>query len=300
MNYKLVKDKVIIQVKDFCIKQILECGQCFRYEQLSDKEYIITANNRIIKVKQHDDTLELYCDEKDFLNIWSVYFDMDRDYSKIKEELSSMDSHLKEAINDKYGVRLLKQDPWEMLISFIISQNKNITHIKKLIEDISKTYGSYLTTYNNKDYYAFPTVNQLSCVSEEDFRELKVGFRAPYLIDAINKVARGEVALERISKMSYDEGLNMLTQIKGVGRKVADCVLLFAYGKYEVFPTDVWVKRIIEYFYLEKESKIDEIKIFAKSYFGDLAGFAQQYLFYYARDKKLGRHTNTAKSNKAS
>jgi len=289
MDYIVKDGKVVLNVKDFCIEQILECGQCFRYERIDKKKYIVIANNKILIVQQVDNKLELYCSEKEYKDIWRTYFDLERDYSSIKKKLSDMDEYLKEAIEDKSGVRLLRQEPWEVLFSFIISQNKNIGHIKILVEEISKTYGTYIGNYNGKDYYSFPNVDQLVNVTEDELRELKVGFRAPYLLDAIKKVSSKEVDLKIIESMTYEEGLKSLTQIKGVGKKVADCTLLFGYGKYEVFPTDVWVKRVMEYYYFKEEKKIREIDEFAKEYFGGLAGFAQQYLFYHARDKKIGK-----------
>ncbi len=211
-------------------------------------------------------------------------FDMDRDYHGLKVSLSHMDDHLKAAVNDKYGIRILKQDPFETLISFIISQNKHISHIRKLVETLSQEYGKYIGEFEGRMYYAFPTADELAAATEKELRELKVGFRAPYIIDAVTKVMSCEVDLDAVYNMPVDEGRNMLKKIKGVGNKVADCVLLFAYSKYDVFPVDVWVKRIMELFYSEEISEAGGIDSFIHRYFGKQAGFAQQYLFYHVRD----------------
>lgn len=287
--YEVTEDKIVLEVKDFCIKQILECGQCFRYYKLSEKDYIVISFGKIIRAKQINNILELYCDENDYNNIWKHYFDMDRDYGDIKDVLAKKDPYLKLAVNNKYGVRLLRQDPFETLISFVISQNKHITHIKKLIEELSKKHGTFIGEYQGQSYYSFPKVEDIKSITEDELRALKVGFRAPYIVDAINKVMNESVDLESIYNMSYEEAKKMLMSIKGVGNKVADCVLLFAYGKYEVFPTDVWVKRVMEYYYFKEEVPIHKITEFAKTYFNEYAGFAQQYLFYYARDNKIGK-----------
>lgn len=282
-------DKIIIDVKDFCLEQILECGQCFRFYKLGEKEYIIIAKNKLLRAKQVDNKLTLYCSKDEYNEIWREYFDLDRDYGKIKEILSLKDIYLMEAIKEKYGVRLLRQEPWETLISFIISQTKQIPHIKKLIEVLSKEYGKYIGEYLGVSYYSFPTPKELSLATEDDLKKLKVGFRASYILDAIKFITEGIINLDLINDMPYEDAKKELVSIKGVGNKIADCVLLFAYSKYEVFPTDVWVKRVMEYYYFKNNTKLDKIQEFAKNYFGEYAGFAQQYLFYYARDHKIGK-----------
>jgi len=289
MNSEDITNPFIIKVEHFDLQQTLECGQCFRFNQIDDHTYLVLAKNNIVKVKQEQNKLFFFCNEEHYLNHWKVYFDIDRDYGTIKDYLSKKDQYLKEAISNKHGVRLLQQDPWEMLISFILSQTKQIPHIKKLIQVLSEQYGAYIGRYNEVDYYAFPTPEQLKEVTEESLRRLKIGFRAAYIVDVVRKIEAGIVDLEAIKQMTTEEGKEMLKSIRGVGNKVADCVLLFAYNRYEVFPTDVWVKRIVELYYPQKSKSMDEIQAFAKDYFGELAGFAQQYLFYHARDNKLGK-----------
>lgn len=289
MAYFITQDGILYNDKDFDIKQTLECGQCFRFYPLPQGQYLVIAKDKLLVVKQEQSGVLFYCNEKEFLELWQDYFDLTRDYCQIKKTLCEKDIYLKDATQEKFGLRLLHQEPWEMLISFILSQNKQIPHIKKLIEAISKSYGDLIGTFEDVNYYSFPTPNQLKDASDEAFRNLKVGFRAPYLIDATQHVVSGRLVLDDLYKLSYDEAKTKLMMIKGVGEKVADCVLLYGFGKYEAFPTDVWIKRVMLYYYASHISKENEIRNFAKDYFGNLAGFAQQYLFYHARDHKIGK-----------
>ena len=283
----------------FNITQILESGQVFRYEKLTEHSYILNAKQKIIKITQQPNSSSamIYNTNISELDeIWVPYFDMDTSYAKITHQLAKKDPHMAKAVEFGSGIRILKQDPWEMLISFIISQNKAIPHIQQCIRNISEQFGAPLEEIDSDDkpYHAFPTPEELSKASEEDLRMCKVGFRAPYIMDACRKVLNGEVILNDLFIMTADEAREQLMTIKGVGPKIADCILLFAYGKGEVFPTDVWIKRVVEGLYFEgKEIKPDEIQTFAKSYFGKLAGYAQQYLFYYGRENALFKNSKT-------
>ena len=291
MEYIVENNNILVNdYLDFDIEHILECGQCFRFYKKSDKDYLLIAYDKILRVTQGDNKIIFHnTNTNDFDTIWTNYFDLGRDYGDIKKVLSDIDEHLHKAVSEKGGIRILQQDTWETLISFIISQNKNITHIKILIEELSKKYGTYIGEEDNVKYYSFPTIEQLSAASEQDLRDLKVGFRAPYIVDACRKVFNNEVDLVGLASMKIEEAKNELMKIKGVGPKVADCVLLFGAKRYEVFPTDVWVKRIMEHYYFNKDTKIKAIHEFAVEQYGTLAGFAQQFLFYYARDFKIGK-----------
>ena len=275
-------------ISDFDIEQTLECGQCFRFYKIKNKEYIVVAHHIMQRIEQVNDTIIFYdCDMDTFNNVWYEYFDLGTDYSEIKSYLLKYDDKLKEAIEQKYGIRILKQDFFENLISFIISQNNQIPHIKKIVNDISIKYGDKLGEYEGVEYYSFPTVEQLLVATEKDFRALKTGFRAPYLMDAIAKVAEGIISEEKLVTLDIEEIEKELVQIKGVGNKVANCVMLFSLKKMEAFPVDVWIKRIMEQVYYEgNDTKKEVILEFAKEHFGEYGGYAQQYLFYYARDGK--------------
>ncbi len=291
MEYRQVEDRVIVTgLQDFDIKQTVECGQCFRYIKLTDYNYIIVAFGKVLKIVQMSNQIIFYHTKvEEFENIWIPYFDLEKDYDTIKQNLSAKDEILRNAVSYGAGIHILQQDVWECLISFIISQNKQIPHIKQVIQNISERFGEKICTLEDCDFYSFPNVEQLWVATEEEIRQCKAGFRAPYILDACQKVLSGEVNLTQLSSMSTEKAKNELLKIKGVGPKIADCVLLFAVGKHEVFPTDVWVKRVMEYFYFKEDTQIGKIHQFAADYFGSRAGFAQQYLFYYARDKKIGK-----------
>ncbi|NLM13837.1 MAG: N-glycosylase [Epulopiscium sp.] len=291
MRYKQIEDKIIMDAMDsFEIEQILECGQCFRFRKLAPNDYVIVAWGKVLRILQTKDEIIFYpTSPEEFENLWSSYFDLDKDYDIIKQHLAEKDIHLAEAVQFAPGIRILRQEPWECLISFIISQNKQIPHIKQVVENISRMFGRYICNFEGYDYYAFPTVEELSVAKEEDIRACKAGFRAPYIMDACQKIKNKEVELEKLVYLPYEEAKKELLKIKGVGSKIADCVLLFGIGHEEAFPIDVWVKRIMEYFYFDKDTNSNEIQAFAKDYFGNLAGISQQYLFYYARQLRLGK-----------
>lgn len=285
MKYIEKDNKIIMtEFESFNIEEILECGQCFRFEKKGQLFYTIVAYKRVLNIQQFDDRVEFYpCNKEDFENIWIEYFDLNTNYNEIKSQLED-DPIVKRAIEYADGIRILNQEPWECLISFIISQNNRIPMIKQVIRNISEKYGE-----KEGEEFLFPNLEQLKKATSEELRECKTGFRDKYILDAINKINDKTVNFSEYNKYTTEEAKNNLLLIKGVGTKVADCVLLFSLNKKEVFPTDVWVKRVMEYFYFdEKDTSIKEIHKFAQQKWGNLAGYAQQYLFYYARSEKIG------------
>ncbi len=286
------KNRVIIdEIKDFEPKHIFECGQCFRWDKEEDGSYTGVANQRVINVKLEEDTLILdNTNMDDYHSIWHNYFDMERDYSKIKDELAKMDEHLKSATEFGYGIRLLKQDTFEMVISFIISARNAIPMIKRSVEFLSKSLGEEIGEYRGKKYYAFPTAKALSACDEQVLIDSKVAFRKDYIREASRIQSLGQMDIYGLVNLPTDEARKELMRINGVGPKVSDCILLFGLSKYDVFPVDVWVQRVMHEFYIEKEIKdLKKIREFGIEKFGDKAGIAQQYLFYYAREKGIGR-----------
>lgn len=277
-------------ISDFNAKHIFECGQCFRWNKEADDSYTGVAYDRVINVKSDHDNKKvtiLNTNIEDFNNIWFDYFDLGRDYGKIKRKLS-LDPILKKAIGHGDGIRILKQQPWEILISFIVSANNRIPMISKSINLLSELYGQAME-YNKKVYYSFPTVKQLYNAEINDIKRCKAGFRCKYIKKAVEMISSGEIDLSSIGNMKTHEARGELMKIPGVGIKVADCILLFSMQKFDAYPVDVWVKRVTEHFYMECESKLSDIHDFAYRKFGSLAGFAQEYLFYYARELKIGR-----------
>ena len=215
------------------------------------------------------------------------YFDLDTDYSSIKEKLAKVDEHLKESTKYGKGIRILNQDLWETIISFIISANNNIPRIKGIIERISKRYGKKID-YNGKEYYTFPDMQELGRANVQDLRDLGLGFRDKRVYDTTKMFLEKEITLDELKKENDTERLReKLMSLPGVGEKVADCIMLFGLKKFNVFPIDVWVRRIMNELYLkeEDETKVSKevIQKLAKEKYAELAGLAQQYLFYYRR-----------------
>lgn len=264
------KDKIrIINVSNFDLAQTLDCGQAFRWKKNEDGIWYGIAGGKYIELyKENEDIIILGSSEEDFKNFWSDYFDLNRDYSNIISQFSE-NKILYDAAVSSSGIRILKQEPFEALCSFIISQNNNIPRIKGIIERLCENFGEKC-----EHGYCFPSAEALSVLSPEDLAPIRSGFRAKYIIDAAKKVASGEIDLENLKNLSYDEAQIILLKIKGVGPKVADCALLYGCGHIEAFPKDVWIKRALtEYFGGEIPSCAEEN-----------AGIAQQYIFYYIRE----------------
>lgn len=293
MKYNIVEEKNIIRIKDmedFEPEHIFECGQAFRWKKEEDNSYTIVHKGRILNVSRDGkDILLKGSDAEDFYNIWYDYFDLDIDYGEIKNILSK-DPILKDAIEFGDGIRILNQDPFETTISFIISANNQIPRIKNSIRIISENYGEKLGMFNDDIYYSFPSAEILSKISQEELKEVgRVGFRDKYIVNTSKMIVDKEVELEKLFQLNTDEAAIELKKFPGVGPKVSNCILLFALKKSESFPVDVWVKRVMEYFYFKEDTKPSIISKFAKEEFGELGGYAQQYLFYYAREKDIGK-----------
>ncbi len=279
----------IKQNDSFNLKHIFECGQCFRWNKEEDGSYTGVFKNNVLNVKAENGNIIFkgICNGN-IKDIVIDYFDLDTDYGKIKEELKKVDKYLEESINFGSGIRILNQDLWEMLISFIISANNNIPRIKGIIERMSKKYGKEII-YNKKTYYTFPTAQELSKASIEDLRSLGLGFRDKRIYETTQKIKNNEFNLEQIKEIK-DTNLirEKLETLPGVGPKVADCILLFGLKRFEVFPIDVWVRRVMNDLYIKKEdeTKVNkkEIEELAKTKYKNLAGIAQQYLFYWRRE----------------
>lgn len=277
---------IIDNIKSFNSVHIFECGQCFRWNKQEDESYIGIVRNNVIKVEQKENKVIFTGNcEENIKELCEDYFALNEDYEKIKKDLSKIDDNLKTSIKFGEGIRILHQDLWETLISFIISANNNIPRIKGIIERISKKYGRKII-FEGKEYYTFPTPEELSKASVEDLRNLGLGFRDVRVYETTKKVYTKEVNLEELKNEENVEKIEeILLSLPGVGPKVADCIMLFALKKYQVFPIDVWVRRVMSELYFEnKEQKPQKIKEFVKNYYGKQAGLAQQYLFYWRRE----------------
>ncbi|WML36052.1 DNA-3-methyladenine glycosylase [Clostridium sp. OS1-26] len=286
---------VIKGVRNFELTHIFECGQCFRWNRQENGNYIGVAFGRVIEVeKKGEDVIIFNTTEDEFNSIWSNYFDLYRDYSEIKNVLSK-DSILEKSVGFGHGIRILRQDPFELIVSFIISANNRIPMIKRAIGKISQKWGNELE-YKGEKYFAFPTIEQLNKATEEELENCGTGFRAKYIKNTVDNIYANT-----IKKDQYDEKYDIdwiksqeddichkeLQKFMGIGPKVADCIMLFSMQKYSAFPVDVWVKRAMHYFYLAPDVSLKKIREFGINKFGELSGFAQQYLFYYARENHI-------------
>lgn len=261
---------IIEEISSFNLEQTLECGQCFRWEKLSPDKYYGVAYGKALTISQQGQTVTLHnCTRADFEGIWFNYFDLGTDYDEIKNELAQLHPVLKDAQQYAPGIRILRQEPWEALCSFIISQNNNIPRIKGIIKRLCEAFGEKLEGNN----YSFPTAEVLSKYTADDLAILKSGFRAKYIVDASQRVANKEVDLNNVISLPTEQARQELIKIKGVGPKVADCTMLYGMGKTDCFPLDVWMKRAIQVLFptLTPQS------------FGKNAGVAQQYIFHYSR-----------------
>lgn len=292
MDLKEIDGNLVIEdIGSFNVNQIFKCGQAFRWTENEDGSFTNVAFGRVINISSsgEDRTVTIKnSNMKDFYKYWFNYFDIMRDYDEIKEKLSKDDT-LKAAIEYGHGIRILNQDPFETIISFIISANNGINNIKRSVEMISRMYGSEIGSYQGETYFAFPSPQELSIARPEQLREYaRVGFRDKRIVETAKMINNKEIDLDAIHRMPIEEGRKELMKLPGIGPKVADCVLLFAFKKSESFPVDVWIKRVMEVLYLHEETPKAKIADEGRRLFGDIAGFAQQYLFYYGRDHKIG------------
>lgn len=266
----------LYNIDHFDLDQTFLCGQCFRWEKDENGVFYGVVANHAVKAYYHDPkTIYIESSNPDLV-FWSNYLNFSCDYNKVEKNLSS-DEILLPCINAGRGIRILRQDLWETLISFIISANNNIPRIKKIINKLCELYGEKIE-FDGKVFYGFPTPEMLANLELSDLAEIKAGFRDKYILDAAKKVASGEVALSEVPRLNNKAAKAELMKIKGVGTKVADCVLLFSLGRHNVFPLDVWTKRIINEVYGVEEKNLPE---FIHKKFGNNAGVAQQYLYYY-------------------
>ena len=276
--------------KQFECKDIFECGQCFRWHKEKDGSYTGVTDIGVLNVNKLGEDITITGDIEDKEDLQSFcddYFDMNTDYEIIQKEISKNDETMKDAINFGGGIRILNQNPWEMLISFIISAANNIPRISKTIENLSKSFGKAVKSDVSgelKEYYLFPSPNQLQKATMSDLRQCNLGFRDKYVYGATKSICEKEVNLAEISKLPYGTAKKELLKVSGVGSKVADCILLFSMKKKEAFPVDTWIKQIMNEVYLDSQN-VRKIEEYARAKFGENAGIAQQYLFYFKREQ---------------
>lgn len=277
----------IKKIDSFELKDIFECGQCFRWNKEADESYTGIFNKKILNVRKESNGDIVFTGNATENEI-EEYFDLKRDYTKIKNELSLIDNYLKQSIEYGSGIRILNQDLFETIISFIISANNNIPRIKGIIERICKQYGDRLE-FEGREYYSFPDAKELTKASVQDLKNLGLGFRDERVFETTRMIASKEFNISELDNMHTEDVREKMMLLPGVGPKVCDCILLFSTLKrFDVFPIDVWVRRVMNELYIKNadESKVNkkEIKRIADEKFGNLEGIAQQYLFYWKRE----------------
>lgn len=270
MEYKFTeRGAEIITKNEFDLRNTFECGQCFRWNETDDGSYCGIVKGKYAQIYRDGDSIVIKnCTEQEFYEIWKDYFDLDNDYNKIRSEIADISPELKHAVDSIDGIRILNQEPWEALCSFIISQNNNIPRIKGIVSRLCENFGEKIS-----NGYSFPSAETIAKLSVEDLAPLRSGFRARYIIDAAQKVASGSVDFESIRCTTLEQGRKELMTITGVGKKVAECTLLYGLHRLEAFPIDVWMQKALSTLF--KEINIYNLGIYA--------GIAQQYIFHYSR-----------------
>ena len=275
----------------FSIPQICESGQCFRLDAVSENTYELIAGSRYLKIglqpgvhgerevaqtgsagAQPQDRTILYCTAEEYETFWKEYFDLSVSYSDYIERIDSRDVYLQSAAAFGSGIRILRQDTWEMIITFILSQQNNIPRIKGLIRTLGERYGERRETPDGRIYYTFPRAEKLSKATEEELRELKLGYRSKYICQTAKMIAGGEIDLDALKEMEYTEARTELMRLSGIGGKVADCICLFALHQMDAFPVDTHIKKVLECHYPDG---------FPFERYKGCAGVMQQYIFYY-------------------
>lgn len=261
------------------LKATLLSGQAFRIIEEFDNSFTIILKDRVVNIKEDNDYLIINSNnENNIEEVINEYLDLNRDYESINKYLINNNPELKDIIEYSEGYKILNQPDFEMLISYIISQNNSVRNISSSIEKISEKCGKKVL-FNNKKYYLFPTYDELKKLTIEELNECKVGFRSKYIINALKELEKDPKYLDRINNMPSEEAMNKLMEIKGIGMKVASCILLFGYGKLDTFPIDTWVKKLFN------EEKQDKIKEQALKKYGKYSGLVIQYMFHYSRNK---------------
>ncbi len=269
-----------IPVQVFSLDHTLRCGQVFRWQKRGDK-WIGIVKNSIISVEQEGDSLiaKSYLTPEDIAS----YFRLDDDMEKVYRQIGK-DKLMKEVIARYRGLRLVRQDPWECLISYVCSINNRIPQIVRMIQNLSARFGEEICD----GVYGFPGPEKLADASHDELKKCKLGFRVDWILDVAKKVCEGELQLEKLRNMDYQSAKRELLKVNGVGDKVADCVLLYSLDKLEAFPVDVHIRRVVQREYLKNGGISDKrIGEWARQYFGEYAGYAQQYLFHYERTKEM-------------
>lgn len=275
-----------IQTNTFSLKHTLDCGQCFRWKEIAENEYIGVIQDRVLRLKQDNNLLYVWSNNKENLEqVVSNYLDLKTDYNKLENTIA-IDQNISKSLEYSSGLHILNQPLFETIISYVISANNNIKRITRSVDSISKMFGKEVDFEGNK-YYLFPSTHELSCATEKDLLSCGVGFRARYIKNDVERLKQEDKFLFNLKNKDTKDAKELLSSLMGVGPKVADCILLFSLNKSEVFPVDVWVKRIMEKLYFKENTDMKTIREYAENHFGKYSGIVQQHLFYNIREDKI-------------
>lgn len=268
-------------IEDMNLAQIADSGQCFRWQEISEDTYAVIAFERYLEITQHGNEFEFHCTREEFETVWRAYLDLDTDYGAVKRKImDSRDAFLKRAVSYGAGIRILRQDLWEMIISFIISQNNNIPRIRKNIEALCTKFGKPVCEEGLIRGYSFPAAEVLAAQTLADFKELGLGYRDKYILNAAEWYMQekdGDVLRLRACHYAKEQKEILKSGICGVGEKVANCIVLFGLHGLDTCPIDTWMRKLIDEDYRSMKPGWME---------NELAGLYQQYAFYYMRERK--------------
>lgn len=282
-----MKADLELNVECFNLKYTLECGQCFRWKRITDNEYIGIIEDRVIRIKQQGNKISIWSNKKENLKeVIEHYFDFKTDYSSLESNIAKIDINIAKSLEFSSGIHILNQPLFETIISYIISANNNIKRISRSVNDISKKFGKQVE-FEGEKYYLFPTLEEIKSVTMDDLLNVGTGFRARYIKHDIEYFVSNPEFLDKLVTMDTQQASDALSSLMGVGPKVADCILLFSLNKGEVFPVDVWVKRIMEKIYFKENTSLKEIRKYANENFGQYAGIVQQHLFHNVREGNI-------------
>ena len=281
-----MKPDLVIHTDSFNVKYTLECGQCFRWKKIDEQKdiYIGVIEDRVIKIMQEENVVSIWSNKKENLKeVVYNYFDMSTDYKNIEKKISKIDDNIKKALMNSSGIHILNQPVFETIISYIISANNNIKRISRSVNEISKMYGQEVE-FEGKKYYLFPTIEKLKNITTDELLKCGVGFRARYIKHDLEKITKEPEYIKTLKNLNTNDACIKLSSLMGVGPKVADCILLFSMSRKEVFPVDVWVKRVMEKLYFKENTSMKKIREYANVNFGEYAGIVQQHLFHNVRE----------------
>ena len=263
---------ITVELDHFSLDKICDSGQCFRMKKLGEGRYSLIAGDQYLEMRQDKGVVDFYCSQEEFVCYWVGYFDLDTDYEEYINAVNPRDKYLNTAVQKGDGIRILRQDLWEMIVTFLISQQNNIRRIRKCIETLCVRYGEKKVTPEGVEYYSFPSPEGLSAATEEELRACGLGYRARYIAATSAMVASGEISLDKLRDMTYKRAKKELMKLCGVGEKVAECICLFALHHMDAFPIDTHIRQVMDVHYKRG---------FPNRRYKGMRGIMQQYIFYY-------------------